>query len=128
MCVDIMFGLDVVFTFRTAYQDGPDVLVWSPKLIAFKYLKGWFLIDLVSTVPIDVIVVWYLSFQQGESTVEKDEVRSIKLIRTVRLFRLLKLMRLLRMSRLFRTLVKVLDINPALLMIMQFAAKLYVCA
>merc|ERR1719191_2038577 len=37
-------------------------------------------------------------------------------------------MRLLRMSRLFRTLVKVLDINPALMMIMSFATKLYVSA
>ena len=46
-------------SFRTAYQDENDaLLVVQPKKISIHYLKTWFLIDFVSTFPIDHIVVW----------------------------------------------------------------------
>eukprot|EP00435_Cladocopium_sp_Y103_P005534 s387_g1.t2 len=58
----------------------------AKRLIALRYLKGWFAIDLASTVPLD-----YLSPGSG-----------LGLLRTIRLLRLLKLLRLARGIRVVR--------------------------
>lgn len=51
-----MFGMDILISFDTAIVGVEDELVTDRRLIAKDYLKGWFLIDLLSTVPIDKIV------------------------------------------------------------------------
>lgn len=50
--IDLTFALDIVFNFRMAYVNA-HVLVTSPSLMATHYLKGWFTLDLLSTVPFD---------------------------------------------------------------------------
>merc|ERR1719420_2210351 len=55
------------------------------------YFKGWFLIDFVSIVPIDVILmIW-----------DRPELSKLKSVKIIRLLRLLKLIRVLRASRMF---------------------------
>lgn len=49
---DVTFAFDIILNFRMAYTNG-HVLVTSPGLMASHYLKGWFTIDLLSTVPFD---------------------------------------------------------------------------
>lgn len=90
--VDIMFIVDMCFNFFTGYSDGNGVYINTVSLIALKYLKTFFVIDFVSSVPIDRIAAAAL----GGSG---DRLRSFKLIRILRLVRLLKLFRLLRLSR-----------------------------
>ena len=51
-----MFGMDILVSFDTALIGDEDELIEDRKLIAKDYLKGWFLIDLLSTVPIDKLV------------------------------------------------------------------------
>jgi CRP-like cAMP-binding protein len=90
--VDIMFGIDMILTFLTAYeQEGK--LVRHHDLIAINYLKTWFVIDFVSTFPFDQIIP---AIVKGAAS---GTLRSIKLIRALRLFRLLKLMRVARLKR-----------------------------
>ena len=60
--------------------------------IAARYLKGWFPIDLVSCIPIDLI-----SVVSGSSSFSK-----IRAIRFVRLLRLMKLVRILKASRILQ--------------------------
>lgn len=53
---DFFFFLDIVVSFRTTYYDiisGDEV--FSGKLTAIAYLKSRFLIDFISTVPVDTI-------------------------------------------------------------------------
>lgn len=52
LVTDFAFAFDIVLSFRTAYEVG-QILVTSPKLMALHYLKGWFAIDFLSTVPFD---------------------------------------------------------------------------
>lgn len=87
---DASFTLDIIVTFRTAYLDDNNTLVTVPKWIMNRYLKFWFAIDLVSTVPIDKIV--------EKLTQAGGGLRSLKLIRIVRLVRLLKLAKLLKID------------------------------
>jgi hypothetical protein len=54
----VMFTADMVLSFRTCYaeKDLEDALVCEPCKIYTNYLKTWFVIDFLSTVPIDLIM------------------------------------------------------------------------
>lgn len=51
---DCVFLIDVVLTFVTAYYDRYEVLVSSHRRIAYSYLKGWFFLDIVSILPLQL--------------------------------------------------------------------------
>ena len=92
--IDVCFFIDIVASFRTPYLDndtGGYVLMQCS--IALSYLKLWFWIDLVSTVPVDSLFL--IAGVGGQ-----EELRSLRLIRVLRLARLLKLVRLLKLSKL----------------------------
>jgi len=104
--IDVFFFLDICVNFTTAYGDEQsDGLTVSRPRIAAHYLKGWFLVDFASTVPIDTIV--------EQVAGGGDNFRSIKLVRVLRLVKLLKLVRLLKLSKFMSEYEDLLDINPA---------------
>lgn len=49
--VNILFAIDILFTFNTAIEDKDGDLIADRSIVNSRYLKGWFTIDLVSTVP-----------------------------------------------------------------------------
>ncbi|KAI3715701.1 hypothetical protein L6452_22687 [Arctium lappa] len=54
--VDLFFAVDIILTFFVAYIDPiTHLLVRDPKSIATRYMSTWFLMDLASTVPFDLI-------------------------------------------------------------------------
>ena len=55
--IDIMFFLDIVANFRTGWINLDGEIVWDWRVIRNKYLAGWFLVDFLSTVPFDKIIV-----------------------------------------------------------------------
>lgn len=86
-----MFGLDILVSFFTVYLDDLDKPVLDYRLIAVHYLRSWFLVDFLSTIPIDAL----LQLVDGDV-----DVSSIKLLRILRLARLLKMVRLLKINKL----------------------------
>ena len=53
---DVFFLVDLVLTFFTSVPDEKRVYeIVDKKVIAKKYLKGWFWIDLVSILPFDIL-------------------------------------------------------------------------
>lgn len=55
--LDAIFALDIIFNFFTAYEDKTtDLLVTNPRLIALRYIKGFFFIDLIATIPFGTIL------------------------------------------------------------------------
>ena len=53
--VDIMFLADIFVNFRTTFLSNGEV-VTDPKKIAINYVKGWFVIDLIATIPFDLLL------------------------------------------------------------------------
>lgn len=51
LVVDWIFFLDLLLNFRTTFVDYHKEEIWDPCLIARYYLKTWFLLDFVSSVP-----------------------------------------------------------------------------
>ncbi|KAK3097787.1 hypothetical protein FSP39_013195 [Pinctada imbricata] len=96
---DTVFFLDILINFRTGVilNDFADEIILDPKLIAKHYIKSWFFLDFISSIPMDyIILLWdseadfYQMFQAGRA------------LRMLRLAKLLSLLRLLRLSRLVR--------------------------
>ncbi|GMH57191.1 hypothetical protein TrLO_g1723 [Triparma laevis f. longispina] len=103
--IDSLFGMDILISFDTALVDDDDELVMDREIIAKTYLKGWFTIDLFSTVPIDKVVALFQSASGGSGS-------SGKLIRILRLARLMKLTRVLKLAKVFNK-IDIDSLNPA---------------
>ncbi|OQR96467.1 Voltage-gated Ion Channel (VIC) Superfamily [Achlya hypogyna] len=88
--LDFVFAADIVLSFRTAIVLYGEV-VDDPKVVAEKYIKSWFLIDLVAVFPAE----WLLS-------VNKSSTKSVKLLKYIKLPRLLRLSQLVRRFRRFQ--------------------------
>ena len=61
LIVDTCFAIDILLCFRTAtvVEDGArsqQILITNPRVLAHRYLCGWFFVDLLSTIPVDTIV------------------------------------------------------------------------
>ena len=54
--IDISFLFDMFVVFCSAFYNSEYVIVEDRYLIAKDYLKSWFLVDLISIFPIDLIV------------------------------------------------------------------------
>jgi len=96
MIIDGFFFFDILLNFRTAYFDDERKLIYDPRVLFWRYAKGWFLLDLISTVPIDEL------FQAVVGTSSNTlHLFPTKLLRLFRVARLLKLTRLIKLSRVF---------------------------
>ena len=57
--LDLIFMVEIFINFRYAFEDETYQIHDDSKDIAATYIKGWFLIDVVSIFPIDVIMKHY---------------------------------------------------------------------
>ena len=86
--IDILLGIDIVLTFFSAYTDDEENLVKNHKKIIKKYLKSWFIIDIISVLPIS-----YLFRPDGKYS------GLTKISKLPKLYRLVKLTKLLRITK-----------------------------
>ncbi|CAM9091735.1 unnamed protein product [Chrysoparadoxa australica] len=130
--IDIIQGMDMILRFRTAYEittaNTTRVWVTMPDAIGMNYLKGWLIIDVLSTIPF-----YLVSTPNSWSQV----IGSLKLLRVLHLKELGKLMRRLTESAAAgRSCVK---LNPRLMQLLggvprwvwdllQVFATIYYCA
>ncbi|KAL4177142.1 hypothetical protein KRP22_002078 [Phytophthora ramorum] len=108
MIIDGFFLTDIVLNFRTAYFDDERRLIYDPRVLFWRYAKGWFLLDLISTVPIDEL------FQAVVGTSNQTlHLFPTKLLRLFRVARLLKLTRLIKLSRVFGRIRDTVQLSPS---------------
>ena len=98
---DALFLFDIVVNFRTGVlrNDYIDEIILEPRLIAMHYIKTWFIVDLLSSIPVDYI---FLFVDTGDHAGGYTIARTGRAIKVLRLVKLLSLLRLLRLSRLVR--------------------------
>ena len=53
----MFFLLELIINFNTAFTNEAKELVDDRKRISIKYLSGWFIIDSVSIIPLDLILL-----------------------------------------------------------------------
>lgn len=94
LIIDIIFLFDVLKNFNTGFVNQDDVTVMDRPAIVSNYLKGWFLIDLVSSIPVE-----RLSSNTGENSNLTSANSSLK---GLKLLRIAKVLRLFKLSKTFR--------------------------
>ncbi|XP_059081374.1 uncharacterized protein LOC131879150 isoform X3 [Tigriopus californicus] len=102
---DTIFLIDIVVNFRTGImqQDNSEQVIIDPKLIAKHYIKTWFFLDLLSSIPLDYIFLIFNSIRGTDEYTESFQIlHAGRALRILRLAKLLSLVRLLRLSRLVR--------------------------
>ena len=110
----VSFLLDMALHFVTAFADDhTEEIVVDPRAIALRYVKSWFIIDLLASIPFDLI----LRDEEGGATSANRLGRLARLPRAIRVLRLLRLLRLLRVVRLQGYLTRfeaLTDLHPAI--------------
>jgi hypothetical protein len=87
--IDTFFCTDVLVNFNTAYYHKSGMLMESRSYIMANYVRGWFILDLVSTIP------WSeLAFLQGGT--ETSVLRLVRLLRVSKLLRIIKTNRIVK--------------------------------
>ncbi|KAI3381575.1 hypothetical protein SNEBB_008734 [Seison nebaliae] len=99
---DSFFILDVVVNFRTGIltNDYAEEIILEPKAIANHYLRTWFVIDMLSSLPLDYIFIIFEDTDTNSSYVKTG--RAFKVLRLTKLISLLKLLRVSRLIRYVR--------------------------
>uniref|UniRef100_A0A4W5KV60 Hyperpolarization activated cyclic nucleotide-gated potassium channel 2b n=1 Tax=Hucho hucho TaxID=62062 RepID=A0A4W5KV60_9TELE len=94
---DTFFLMDLVLNFRTGIvlEDNTEIIL-DPKKIKRTYLKTWFVVDFISSIPVDYI---FLIVEKG---IDSEVYKTARALRIVRFTKILSLLRLLRLSRLIR--------------------------
>uniref|UniRef100_A0AAY4CWU0 Cyclic nucleotide-binding domain-containing protein n=1 Tax=Denticeps clupeoides TaxID=299321 RepID=A0AAY4CWU0_9TELE len=94
---DTFFLVDLVLNFRTGIvkEDSTEIIL-DPQHIKKRYLRSWFAVDFISSIPVDYI------FLIVETRIDTDFYKTARALRIVRFMKILSLLRLLRLSRLIR--------------------------
>ena len=124
----ILFPYDIIFKLKShtfflvewigiMQQDNAEQVILDPKLIAKHYLRTWFFLDLISSIPLDYIFLIFNQVSRLIKQIASSLIQIMKLqdfsdsfqilhagraLRILRLAKLLSLVRLLRLSRLVR--------------------------
>eukprot|EP01043_Picozoa_sp_COSAG02_P010971 COSAG02_NODE_397_length_23124_cov_439.255635_13_plen_965_part_00 len=93
--VDVFFICDVGLNFRTSFFDSNGFREERPKKMAIHYMKGWFVIDLVSCLPFGYVGY----FQSEQSANDAGAGQDLKALKAFRLIRMTKLLRLARIKK-----------------------------
>ena len=102
--IDVIFMIDLPLNFVTGYpEDG--VIVREQRKVASHYLRGWFLVDLISAFPFDAAILGpsvydprtFVSGGQQQQT--QRRLRYFKYVKVVRLLRLFRVARLSRITK-----------------------------
>ncbi|GBG30458.1 Potassium voltage-gated channel protein eag [Hondaea fermentalgiana] len=93
--IDVIFCIDIFLNFITPFQAPSGSWMYDHPSIAFHYMRSWFLIDLVSVLPFEMV-------------------------RMIRLIRLTKLLRIFRASRVLKRWETHMSINYGTLTLCKF--------
>lgn len=89
-----MYFLDIIFNFRTGLIDHDTKCVnLDPEIIAKTYILGWFTVDLLSSIPFDLIFILYTASREGSV---QDQHTYGQIVRILELFKVFRLSRAVR--------------------------------
>ena len=89
--IDSLFTLDIIISFFTGYYDDKSSVEPNIRKIALRYLKSWFLFDLIACFPVQLII---------ENSVNYNSL--IRVTRFKRLLRLARIAKLFRFIKIFK--------------------------
>jgi len=99
--------VDLILNFFTAYFDDKNhFYVFIHRRIISNYLSTWFTVDLLSSLPFDLML---------HGLVSSSNVSVIRVLKTIRLLRVIKVIKLLNISMYIDKIENYLEISPVIL-------------
>ena len=123
--IDLIFLSDIVVNFRSAWETDEGVETFHWREAAWRYLTTWFLLDLVSAMPLDFLDLLVVAEPGSDGTAVASQLRSLKL---VRLFRLIKIAKVIRASRIFKRFEQQMTIKYGVLRLFKFLGMIMIIA
>ena len=98
--IDLSFFIDLILTFFLVYTDTEKGrIVENHREIAAHYIKTWFFVDLISILPIEVVINSIMKRQTAKLNSLARVSRIVKLYKIARFFRLSKLLKLAKAKK-----------------------------
>ena len=116
--VDLVFMVDIVFNFRTAWMDVEGHMCFEWKECAVNYMKGWLFIDVVSVIPYDLITVEDPDGSGGGGVGQRES--ALNLLKVLRILRIAKVMRVLRAARILKRMEQQMSIKFGVVKLVKF--------
>uniref|UniRef100_A0A669F382 Potassium voltage-gated channel, subfamily H (eag-related), member 1a n=1 Tax=Oreochromis niloticus TaxID=8128 RepID=A0A669F382_ORENI len=116
--VDVIFLVDIVLNFHTTFVGPAGEVISDPKLIRMNYLKTWFVIDLLSCLPYDVINAFENVDEVSAALIQSHCPSAPSRLGISSLFSSLKVVRLLRLGRVARKLDHYIEYGAAVLVLL----------
>ena len=91
VCVTLVFLTDLGFNFNTAFLEGPNWVI-DRGMIASNYFKSWFIIDSLSSFPVELVDL-YLEHMKDTGAQPSTGLKALRALRMVRLLRMLRLLK-----------------------------------
>ncbi|KAK3233293.1 hypothetical protein CYMTET_56404 [Cymbomonas tetramitiformis] len=117
--VDVCFTIDILFNFFLPFKTAKGTYETSNFVVAKQYFTTWFLIDLVSIIPLETIVP-HLGFS--------GQTGNLKLVRIIRLLKMAKLLRVLRAGRMLQRAEAALEVDYATMELVKFIVFVFLNA
>jgi len=113
--VDLLFLWDMGIQFFLSYENELGETITDHRMIAGKYLRTWFFIDVVSICPFDIVGFF----------VQSDVAGKARMLRVLRLLRLAKLLRVVRANRILQRWESQLGVSFAFLYLVKALIGLF---
>jgi len=102
--MDLIFIMDIAIQFFIPFYNNEEELIKSKYLIALNYLSGWFVIDLIASIPGSIITFFLLGINPQEEMTSYAKINSTSFQKINKLTRLAKFYRVLKITKLSKVL------------------------
>jgi hypothetical protein len=117
LCVDALFLFDIGVNCLTSYENKHGIMQTSVKGILSRYLKTWFVVDIVACIPFSLIEYGHTSDEysghQGNYNQLVRLARLPRLYKLLRVFRIVKAMKNYQKSKFMERLQDCLQVNSS---------------
>ena len=100
--IDLLFLIDILVMFNSAYYDEDFQIIESRKMIANAYVRSWFFIDAVAIIPFEYFVEAATQQSDGSTGGNANNFEMVRIARMGRLYKLIKMTKLLRILKIIK--------------------------
>jgi potassium voltage-gated channel Eag-related subfamily H protein 7 len=119
---DFVFLIDIYVGLKSAYLDHDrGEWVTNRVIVAKRYLKGWFCIDVVTLVPWDVIA---FCMERGS---DDGAVGNTRILRLLKIAKIAKLMRIIKAAKVFHQIAAMLMLSSTSKQLCKYLSMILLC-
>ena len=107
--IDCFFILDLFLSFNTGYYSKGNVVMNRRRIISH-YLRRWFWLDLISTIPFD----WFAAPGSQETSLFSSTTGYLRIAKILRIIRIVRLIRIFKLTRILSKIEHYITISKSL--------------